>query len=193
LPLICRRIDGSRRFIEEEWMNRSRGIGWVLCGLLLAASAWADDCQPLHDATIKVLSTPNHVYTTQTADFLRGKTRLSESIHINGAIYVNINGKWTRSRMTAQDMAQQEQENWKNSKVTCQHLRDESVNGEAAALYNVHTVTEDTTTDAQVWISKSKGVPLHEELDMNVGGMAGKSHMSMRYDYANVQPPAGVP
>ena len=151
-------------------MNRSRGIGWVLCGLLLAASAWADDCQPLHDATIKVLSTPNHVYTTQTADFLRG---------------------W--SRMTAQDMAQQEQENWKNSKVTCQHLRDESVNGEAAALYNVHTVTEDTTTDAQVWISKSKGVPLREELDMNVGGMAGKSHMSMRYDYANVQPPAGVP
>ena len=56
----------------------------------------------------------------------------------------------------------------------------------------MHTVSEDRTTDAQVWVSKSKGVPLREELDMNVGGAAGKSHMTLRYDYANVQAPAGV-
>ena len=176
-------------------MNRSlSSLCAVLCGLLLAASAltWADDCQLVHDATIKVLTTPNHVYTTQTADFLQGKTRQGEIIHINGAMYVNINGKWTRSRMTAQDLVEQERENWQTSKVTCQHLRDESVNGEGAALYSVHTVSEDRTTDAQVWVSKSKGVPLREELDMNVGGAAGKSHMTLRYDYANVQAPAGV-
>jgi hypothetical protein len=35
-------------------------------------------------------------------------------------------------------------------------------------------------------------VPLRTELDMDVGGSKGKSHMSMRYDYNNVHPPAGL-
>ncbi len=29
-------------------------------------------------------------------------------------------------------------------------------------------------------------------MDLDVGGTAGKSHRTMRFDYTNVQPPAGV-
>ena len=68
-------------------------------------------------------------------------------------------------------------------------MREESLNGEPAAVYKVHSETEAAKTDGQVWISKSKGLPLRQELDMDVGGSAGKSHREMRYDYANVKPP----
>jgi hypothetical protein len=43
--------------------------------------------------------------------------------------------------------------------------------------------------DVQVWISKSKGLPLRGELDVDVGGKLGKSHSSMCYEYGNVEPP----
>jgi hypothetical protein len=35
-------------------------------------------------------------------------------------------------------------------------------------------------------------VPLRTEMDIDVGGSMGKSHMSVRYDYINVHPPADV-
>ena len=45
--------------------------------------------------------------------------------------------------------------------------------------------------DAQTWISKSKGLPLKTEEDIDTGG-GDKRHMSIRYEYSNVRPPAGV-
>jgi hypothetical protein len=71
-------------------------------------------------------------------------------------------------------------------------VRDESVNGEPATLFRMHHHDEDTTTDQQVWISKARGLPLKQDIDMDVGGTSGKSHRSMRYEYTNVQAPAGV-
>ena len=41
------------------------------------------------------------------------------------------NGKWIRSKTTPQDMLKQEQENIRDSKTSCRHVRDELVNGEA--------------------------------------------------------------
>jgi hypothetical protein len=46
--------------------------------------------------------------------------------------------------------------------------------------------------DTTVWISKSKGLPLRADIDIDVGGSMGKSHKSIRFDYVNVHPPAGV-
>ncbi len=76
--------------------------------------------------------------------------------------------------------------------MTCRLVRDEAVNGEAAALYTAHQQNPDVKSDSQIWISKSKGVPLKLEMDMDVGGAAGKSHRTMRYEYTNVQAPAGL-
>jgi hypothetical protein len=100
-----------------------------------------------------------------------------------------VNDRWTRSKITPQDILQQKKETDNNTKTTCRYLREESVNGEAAAVYSTHTETEDDKVDVQVWISKSNGLPLREELDVDVGGKLGKSHTSMRYEYGNVQPP----
>ena len=62
-------------------------------------------------------------------------------MYTNGAIYVLMKGKWIRSRMTPQDMLKQEEENIRDSKSTCRHVRDEVVNGEAAAMYIAHAKT----------------------------------------------------
>ena len=80
----------------------------------------------------------------------------------------------------------------KNANATCSAVREESVNGENAMLYSVHQGTDDATIDSQIWISKSRGVPLKTDIEMDVGGKLGKSHRIMRYEYTNVQAPAVV-
>ena len=166
----------------------------ALLGSLMVMPALAMDpaCQPVVDANAKMLATPTHITTTTTAAYTGGKPRNTESVYAGNAIYVNAGGKWTRSKMTPQDMLKMEQEDRESKKGTCHFVRDESVNGEAAALYAEQSNTEVGTSAAQTWISKSRGVPLRTEIDIDVGGSMGKSHMSMRYDYSNVHPPAGV-
>ena len=80
----------------------------------------------------------------------------------------------------------------KTTKATCTHLRDDSINGESAAVWKVHTETEDGDSDNQLWISKSRNVVLRAEIFLDVGGALGKSHMVSNYVYTNVQAPAGV-
>ena len=43
-------------------------------------------------------------------------------------------------------------------------------------------------SDGQMWISKSKGLPLRDEMDVDAGDGI-KHHHSTRYGYTNVQPP----
>jgi hypothetical protein len=157
----------------------------------LSVAAWAGDtaCQPGLDAAIKLLTVPVHVHTIETLH--GGKSKTSEGIYMNGAIYINVNGKWIHSKMTTADMLKQEQENIQNSKMTCHYVQDEAVNGEAAAIYAVHSENQDVKADAQTWISKSKKVPLRTEEDLDTG-YGDKQHISIRYEYGNVQAPAGM-
>ena len=84
-------------------------------------------CQTLFDDRFKLFSVSSHSYTIETLP--GGKSQTSEAIFTNGAIYVLMKGKWIHSRMTPQDMLKQEEENIRDSKSTCRHVRDETVNG----------------------------------------------------------------
>jgi hypothetical protein len=149
-----------------------------------------DNCQPTYDAMSKVMTTPTHIYVTMTAVPNKGdKPIIAETIYAAGSSYVKVSGKWTRSSMTPQQALKREEENRKNSKTTCHHLKDESVNGETAAVYSTHSETDETKSDGQIWISKSRALPLRQEFDIDSGGPGGKHHQSVRYEYANVQPP----
>jgi hypothetical protein len=164
-------------------------------GLLLTGStrlAAQDPCQPTYDAMSKVMSTPTHIYMTMTGVPNSADKHTTEVIYIGGASYVKLGVKWTRSPMTTRQVMQKEEENRKASKTTCQYLRDEVVNGEAAAVYSTHSDRADMgiKSDGQIWISKSKGLPLKDEIDIASDG--SKNHHSSRYEYANVQaPPIG--
>ena len=166
------------------------GIGSLLLCLPLPSPSLrmlpASQCLTLAPSSSRCLRIP-----TSQKPARDGKTKTSEAIYANGAIYINYNGKWIRSKMTPQDMLKQEQENIRDAKITCRHVRDEMVNGEAAALYMAHSDNDGVKSDAQTWISKSKGLPLKTEEDIDTGD-GDKRHMSIRYEYGNVHPPAGV-
>ncbi len=172
-------------------MSRKRIVVAALAIFSFVTPALAVDaaCQTLFDTRFKLFSVPTHIYTVIAPP--GGKSQTSEVMYTNGAIYVLTKGKWIHSRMTPQDMLKQEEENIRDSKSTCRHVRDEVVNGEAAALYVAHSENDGIKSDAQTWISKSKGLPLKTEEDIDTGD-GDKRHMSTRYEYTNVHPPAGV-
>lgn len=140
-------------------------------------------CKVVFDASDKLLSVPHHEYMTQKDS--GGKIRNSEIVAIDGARYVMFDGKWSKSRMTAAQMKEQEEENKKNAKViSCKKIGDDTVNGEAVAVYTQHSETEDSKDDGKVWISKSKGLILKQEMDIDSG-----DHWDIRFEYANVRAP----
>jgi hypothetical protein len=117
------------------------------------------------------------------------KLRRLAATHINHAASVSpydnrvFNGKWSRSPITIQETEQLAQKNRQNNKTNCKYLKDELVNGEMAAVYSVHDVSPQGVVDSQIWISKAKGLPLHQEDDVD------KTHNSSRYEYGDVKPP----
>ena len=172
----------------------------ALFGLILALPSLTyalDDpaCKPLYDASRKANLIANHMYSTTIAGYNKNLPENSEMISTggaNGVIYVMVRGKWTRTRLTPGDLVKDKDEGASTAKNTCRYLRDEALNGEATSVYSSHSDTEVGKVDTTVWISKSKGLPLREDIDIDVGGSLGKSHKSIRFDYVNVHPPAGV-
>jgi hypothetical protein len=157
--------------------------------MTLAATPAPDGaCQVLWDASQKSFTMPYHFHFMHTGP--DGKTRTMESIYVDGAVYTPVRDKWFRMPVSSEDTKELMQEGLKDTKnVSCHVVRDENVNGESATLYSVHSETERGIHDSQVWISKSKGVLLREETDAQEPGKNGKSHVSLRLDYNNVQAP----
>ena len=169
-----------------------------LTAFLAAAPAFcADaDCTVPLEAGKKVFTTPAHGYSTRTSNPQSGQPQETEVIYtggISGQIFVKNRGRWVHSTMTPASFLQQREENMRDSKTSCRYLRDESVNGEAAAVYTVHSNNDGIIGDGTVWVAKSRGLPLKEEIDIDTGsGPSGKFHTSTRYEYTNVRPPDAV-
>ncbi|MES2402916.1 MAG: hypothetical protein V4567_01105 [Pseudomonadota bacterium] len=59
----------------------------------------------------------------------------------------------------------------------CSYLRDETVDGQPAAVYREQYKGDTGSTTATIWISKSNGWLLREEQDGEINGK-GKGHIS---------------
>lgn len=164
----------------------------AVAAVLTTGAAFGGDstCKYLADANARIYTIPAHLYQTDT---YAGKTRTSELIFINNKSYLEISGQWRANPMSPAKMAEirKETEDEETKTMTCRVVREEAVNGEAATLYSAHQESPDGKRDSQIWISKSRGVPLKLEMDMD-GGASGRKHRNIRYEYANVQVPAGV-
>ena len=158
------------------------------CGGVLPARA-ASGCDAVINAILKVYQVPTHMYMTETAGANGGKIRNAETIYLNGVTFVMVSGKWQKSTISPKELADAKRESEQKTD-TCSVVRDEAVNGEAATLYKVHNHTPDDTVDTQIWISKSRGLPLKQIYDIDVnGGARGKSHTEIHYAYTNVTAP----
>jgi len=164
---------------------------FVLCGAVTPKLYAQGECKVVFDATDKVADTPHHIYSVRTGPGKETTQQKNELIYAGGVIYVQVRGQWRKSPLTPTQQREQQQENRKNAKnISCHHLRDETVNGEPAAVYSAHAETEDTKSDAVVWISKSSGLLLRQ--DENLDSDGDKFQVSARYEYGNVTPPAAV-
>ncbi len=146
-------------------------------------------CRPLVDAERKTITTQHHLYSTEGSAREKGHT--TEGITTGGVIYIQVSGEWKRSPWTPkQALAQMDTNLTTASAYSCTHVGDESVAGTAATVYTAHSESEGVKNDARIWVDKSSGLVLRTEADEDAGG-GDKTHVSTRYDYTNVQAPAG--
>ncbi len=149
---------------------------------LFSVTGFASDvgCKAVFDALLRQVQTPFHAHTAM--DLVPGeKPQLSEQINTTKGLYLQINGKWTLSKITAQQRSDQETDNIKNSKTVCSVVRDEPVDGVSATLYKVHEERDGSGSDSQVWLSKANGLPLRVKNE----DPAFDAH----YSYSNVVAP----
>lgn len=157
--------------------------------------AQTPECAPALAAESKLFDAPFHLYMVDSAQtdarLHGGKPTIGESIWTGGVDYVMVRGKWIKNPVDVAAM-RKERDTVATAKFSCSHLRDESVNGESAAVWRIHEVSDDGTTDTDMWISKRRNLVLKSDVHQDVGGSLGKGHTVSRYEYTNVRPPAGV-
>ena len=145
-------------------------------------------CQPLLAAVEKQAKVPSHSYLTATRN---AKSTSTETIATGGTIYVMIHGQWMHSPRTPQDL-EKERAASLGKEAVCTFLRDETVEGDTAAVYHVQGGPKEEST---MWISKTHGLPVKTERDTELGvgnGPKVKTHMATRYEYDRVTVPPGV-
>lgn len=148
-------------------------------------------CNAVLAALDKNFTVPYHMYMTQTSAALpNGKPMSTEMVYAGGKRYVLFDGKWNVSDVSDDDMKAMQLKARQTAKnLSCHYVKDETVNGESAALFATHGESEHGKDDNQIWISKSKGLIVKQETDIDIGGGRPKTHMSVRYEYGNVQAP----
>jgi|SRR5579859_1074103 len=156
----------------------------ILASVAPPEATAANSCQPLEDAIEKLATTPTHIYSTVSVGIDNKPTAL-EMIYVGGAVYMKVGDKWERTKFTTLELTHQSLE--KQKEGSCQYQKDESVSGQPAAKYTMQSQSGEAR--AQLWISKSTGLPLREEVDVDSGGKGRNSHTSIRYEYGNVQAP----
>lgn len=65
---------------------------------------------------------------------------------------------------------------------SCQLLREETLKGEAASVYRDLMKSHTGTADGTVWISKSRGVVLQQEVNVDMGAK-GKGKQVIVFNY----------
>lgn len=169
-------------------------IGLGLTGLGISEANAADvACAPVMAAMEKTREAPVHQYQDRATG---GKHHLSELIRTRDTIYLQVNGRWRRSVMTPQQSAKMEEDNIRErgGNTTCHKVRDETIGNDNATLYSADEKTdEDGVTTSELWISKRTGLIVKQVTHIDVGGgPAGKTDMTIRFDYDGVRAPQGV-
>ena len=102
-------------------------------------------------------------------------------------IYLQVDGTWHNSPMTVQETIDQMNESRKKAKSVCDAAGTETVDGAAATVYMIHSVTERGESDTRLWVSDSTGLPLKSDTRF-ASGMT----MSQAFRYTAIQAPANV-
>lgn len=142
--------------------------------------AFAEDCGPVKAAMMVGAQTP--VTTTVTKTDARGTKSVSQIVQTATLKYVQArNGKWYALKISFKDLM----DNFKTTKLACQRAGTDTVNGEPATIYKIHSENDGSANDFRLWIS-AKNLALKSE--SHVEGATAVS----TYDYVHVQAPANA-
>jgi hypothetical protein len=176
----------------------------VYCGVALATPALAMDpaCQWLMQSQKSMANMPVRITMTETETLSKNLSRAAASIGIGGTkkseeistgkdVYVVHGGKWIDMQTSFAEMAKPgDADNDPDIKKTreaerCKALPDDTVAGQAAAVYQAHN--PESGIDTKIWISKSTHLPLKSEITNKAGGAAMSTFAVSTYDYTNVR------
>jgi hypothetical protein len=154
---------------------------FLVAGIISAHAGEDATCRLVYDASAKGITTPNHSYMKMSLPAVNGgKPADSEIINTGKKRYTRrADGKWGPS-MSTQEVLDQMTENRRDNESICRFIRDETIDGLSASLYETK---EDTAMTSKIWLSKSNGLPVHVIIDS--GGM----HSETRYVYGLVSAP----
>jgi hypothetical protein len=181
--------------------------GSLCCGVASATPALAMDpaCQSLWQSEKNMANTPVHITMTETQTWSKPLSKAASGMGMAGAkkseeistgkgVYVLHGGKWIDMQTSFAEMAKLGDPNDPEIKKAreakrCKALPDETVTGQATAVYVEHNPSG---IDTKIWISKSTHLPLKSEITNKAAGAAMTSFTVSTYDYNNVRAPSGA-
>ncbi|MGC1617779.1 MAG: hypothetical protein WA765_04760 [Candidatus Acidiferrum sp.] len=69
-----------------------------------------------------------------------------------------------------------------SNRESCKYLRDDTLNGEAVGVYSEVMKSRLGIADGKLWISKTKGLVLQQEVEVDMGAK-GKGKQTIVFDY----------
>lgn len=180
--------------LERHRSDNLRGLATVaavavtLAGFLASVPVLGADegCAKVQKALENVVTTPAHAYATETSS-MRGTTE-TETIYLDGKVYVLANGRWTLSPVSSVEMARQLKRNRKNTGMTCSLVGEEKVGDRPTRVYTTSRRTGDSEIRGKLWIDQASGLLLKQEEDL-AGEKDNTVRRSTRYEYGNVSAP----
>ncbi|HEX3429651.1 MAG TPA: hypothetical protein VHT03_02100 [Rhizomicrobium sp.] len=183
---------------------------WIVFGAGLCAVTPALAMDPACQAPLAVQTDlrnrPFHMYITSEMKFSGGRlsaaaasigvagARKSEEIWTGKDVYVLNNGRWIEMNTSFAEMQKDATDDPDSRKAReaerCAALPDETVYGQSAAVYRMHTHNLERDVDTKIWVSKSSRLLLKSEFTTNAGST--KNFATSRYEYTGVQAPANA-
>jgi hypothetical protein len=144
-------------------------------------------CKAVLDSVIKQASVPVHQKITIENAAAPGRKIDSELIRTGDTLYMQIRGQWTKRPYDPAKAAEDARTAMQKAEHDCTRTGSESVGGQAADVYAVHSHGPEGDSQSKVWISSSSGLPLRQHTEMTAQGH--KMQHEATYDYANVKAP----
>jgi hypothetical protein len=156
-----------------------RALMLMVCAAV-TVPALADDCVAAKSAMLDTGHRP--VSVTSTTTDAQGKQKVTRTVQTVDNKYVQTaDGKWYSMGIAIKDL----NDNTKTAKFTCRRTGTDNVNGEPAAVYEVHMDDNGTIVEQKIWVS-AKNLILKAE-----GSVNGVRYSSV-YDFSHVAPPANA-
>jgi hypothetical protein len=164
---------------------------------MVSAQAADASCEGLASAMITNAKTPYRsmsIITFDAGDNAKpASSQTSETISTGTAVFARFgSGKWQEIHIPLDKLALAVRHN-AESFSGCKRLADDTINGEAVAVYTGHLVAQKSVVETRVWVEPKRGVMLRSETDVvskpEPGDVSKGRHVAIRYSYDNIAAP----